>query len=422
MRIAVIGSGISGLGAALALHRRPGTDLTLFEKEPRPGGHAHTIDVDDGGRSIPVDTGFIVYNELNYPNLTALFSWAGVDTIASDMSFALSSDDGALEWAGRHSATLSGLFAQRHNLVDPGFYRFLLGIRRFQQQAIRDVAKDSIGDVTLAGYLAGRNVSDRVRDDYVVPMGAAIWSMTPGETLAFPARAFMAFFDNHKLLQWDRPRWRTVRNGSWSYVRNVAAHLASAVRTSTPVKSVRRVSNGVIVVDAKGHEWSFDVAILATHAPVSLGLLADPTECERSVLGAFRTSKNRVVVHRDVALMPRRRAAWAAWNVLRRGVDGGAAVTYWMNRLQSLPEECPLFVTLNPDRVIDPAKVFATFSYDHPVYDAAAIAAQARLPSIQGTDRLWFAGAWTGYGFHEDGLRSGLAAAQALGGIAPWLR
>lgn len=421
MRVAVIGSGITGLGAALALQGRPGVDVVLFEKEPRPGGHAHTIDIGYDGQSISVDTGFIVYNELNYPNLTALFKWAGVKTMASDMSFALSSDDGAFEWAGRHVAPLGGLFAQRKNLLDPSFVRFLLGIRRFQQQAIRDVATGSIGDETLGRYLTERHVSNRVRDDYIVPMGAAIWSMTPGETLDFPARAFMAFFDNHKLLQWDRPRWRTVQGGSWSYVRRLVGHLGSAVCVSTPVISVRRASNSVIVKDASG-ERLFDVAILATHAPTALGLLADATESERSVLGAFRVSSNRVVVHRDVSLMPRRKAAWAAWNVLRRSGGHGAAVTYWMNRLQAVPEECPLFVTLNPDRAIDPARVFASFSYDHPLYDAAAIAAQARLPTIQGQDRLWFAGAWSGYGFHEDGLRSGLAAAHALGGIVPWAR
>ena len=422
MRVAVIGAGISGLGAALALSQRQGIEVTLFEKEPRAGGHAHTIDIDYDGRAISVDTGFIVYNELNYPNLTALFRWAGVETLASDMSFALSSDDGAREWAGRHASPLGGLFAQRSHLLDPGFYRFLLGIRRFQQQAMADVAAGTIGDVTLGRYLAERNVPNRVRDDYVVPMGAAIWSMTPGDTLAFPARAFMVFFDNHKLLQWDRPRWRTVRNGSRSYVRAVDAHLGESLRSSSPIAEVRSAAGSVTVVDRKGQQRAFDAAILAAHAPTSLGLIADPTARQRAVLGAFRVSSNTVVVHRDVALMPRRRAAWASWNVLRRGKGDGAAVTYWMNRLQSIPEDCPLFVTLNPDREIDPAKVFATFSYNHPVYDAEAITAQQRLPTLQGENRIWFAGAWSGYGFHEDGLRSGLAAAHALGGIAPWLR
>ena len=422
MRIAIIGSGISGLGAAISLAALPGVEIVVYEKDARAGGHANTIDVDYAGRSIAVDTGFIVYNELNYPNLTALFDWAGVETIASDMSFALSSDDGGFEWCGRHTAPLSGLFAQAANALDPGFYRFLLGIRRFQHCAIADVAANRIGSETLAEYLAARGVPDRVRDDYVVPMGAAIWSMTPGETLAFPARSFIAFFDNHKLLQWDRPRWRTVKGGSRNYTTRLRAGLGGAVRLATPAALLRRDGDGVIVRDSAGHEDRFDAAILATHAPTALALLSDADKTERDVLGAFRVSNNSVVVHRDAALMPRRRGAWAAWNMLRRQGGDKAAVTYWMNCLQALPDDCPLFVTLNPDRDIDPKAVFATIAYDHPVYDAAAIAAQARLNSIQGKNRVYFAGAWTGYGFHEDGLRSGLDAAHALGGMAPWQR
>lgn len=406
----------------MALEGQPGVEVVLFEKLARAGGHAHTIDVDYDGRSLAVDTGFIVYNELNYPNLTAMFRWADVPTIASNMSFALSSDNGSFEWAGRHTSPLGGLFAQRGNLFDVGYLRFLLGVRRFQKQAIADVTHHRIGNETLGKYLETRNVSARVRDDYVVPMGAAIWSMTPGDTLEFPARSFLVFFNNHKLLQWDRPLWRTVKGGSRTYVAALEKRLGHVVRTSSPVTALRRSDNGVIITDNMGVEQRFDAAIFATHAPTALGILADASDHERDVLGAFRVSDNRVVVHRDVALMPRRRAAWASWNVLRRTGSDMAAVTYWMNRLQALPDECPLFVTLNPDRDIDPAKVFATFAYDHPVYDAVAIAAQERLASIQGANRIWFAGAWTGYGFHEDGLRSGLAAARPLGGIAPWLR
>lgn len=422
MRVAVIGSGISGLGAAIALHGMPDVEVVVFEHEPRIGGHAHTIDVDYDGRAIAVDTGFIVYNELNYPNLTAMFDWAGVETIASGMSFALSSDDGAFEWAGRHTSPLGGLFAQRRNWVDPGFYRFLLGIRRFQAQAISDVVQDRIGAETLGEYLGQRGISDRVRDDYVVPMGAAIWSMTPGETLDFPARAFMAFFNNHKLLQWDRPRWRTVKGGSRHYVEALKARLGEALRPASAITAVRRLADGVSITSHSGDEMRFDAVIFATHAPTALRLLADASDAEREVLGAFKVSHNRVVVHRDMALMPRRRAAWASWNLLRRQGSDKAAVTYWMNALQSLPETCPLFVTLNPDREVDPARTFASLAYDHPVYDQAAISAQGRLASIQGANRVWFAGAWTGYGFHEDGLRSGLSAGEALGGGAPWRR
>lgn len=422
MRVAVVGSGIAGFGAALSLHGRPGIEVTLYEREARLGGHAHTIDVDYDGTAIAVDTGFIVYNELNYPNLTALFAWAGIGTIASDMSFALSAGDGAFEWCGRHTSTLSGLFAQKTNALDAGFYRFLLGIRQFQKRAIADDEAGAIGAETLADYLARIGVPDRVRDDYVVPMGAAIWSMSPGETLQFPARSFMAFFNNHKLLQWDRPRWRTVQGGSRHYVEKLAGSLGTAVRPSTGIQSIRRVGEGFILRDVHGAEHDHDAVIIAAHAPTALSLLADADAHTRSVLGAFRVSHNRVVVHRDPALMPRRRQAWASWNMLRPDNAGRAAVTYWMNRLQALPDTCPLFVTLNPGRAVQDKYVFASFDYDHPVYDAAAISAQPQIESIQGQGQIYFAGAWTGYGFHEDGLRSGLAAAAKLGGVPPWQR
>ena len=432
MRVAVIGAGISGLGAAIALHGMACVDVSLFEREPRAGGHAHTIDIAYGQTNVAVDTGFIVYNVLNYPHLTALFQWAGVDTIASDMSFALSSDDGAFEWCGRHEAPLRGLFAQASNAFDPAFYRFLLGIRQVQRRAIRDHAAGTVGDGTLDAYLTRIACPPRVRDDYVVPMGAAIWSMTPGETLAFPAASFIAFFNNHKLLQWDRPTWRTVKGGSRGYVDRLEQQLGAALRKGEAVSSLQRSETGVTLHLEDGRTETFDAAILATHAPTALRLLGDATPRERDILSAFRVSNNVVVVHRDAALMPKRKAAWASWNLLRRTGDSEAAVTYWMNRLQAIPDEIPLFVTLNPDRPVREDLIFAQFNYDHPVYDASAITAQQRLAAFQDQEtqdpqarqqgRVLFAGAWTGYGFHEDGLRSGLAAASALGGLAPWLR
>lgn len=422
MKVAIIGAGVAGLGAALSL-ARGGAQVTLYERDARLGGHAHTIDADYDGRAIAVDTGFIVYNELNYPHFTAMLDWLGVETLASDMSFALSRDDGAFEWCGQDRDTLNGLFAQRRNLVSPAFLGFLGGVRRFQTRARADIAAGAVGDEPLDAYLAARGVGQRVRDDYIVPMGAAIWSMTPGDTLAFPARSFLAFFDNHKLLQWDRPVWRTVKGGSRAYVRAARARLDAApgftARLGAAVASVRR-DGAHALVECDGSVERFDAAILATHAPTALALLADADARERDALSAFRVSANHVVVHRDAALMPHRRAAWASWNVLQRGRDGRAAVTYWMNRLQAIPNETPLFVTLNADRAPREETVFARFDYDHPLYDAAAIAAQARLPAVQGANRVWFAGAWTGYGFHEDGLASGLDAARGLGGAPPW--
>lgn len=274
----------------------------------------------------------------------------------------------------------------------------------------------------MAAYLERIGCPARVRDDYIVPMGASIWSMTPGETLAFPARSFFTFFNNHKLLQWGRPRWRTVKGGSRSYVTQLTKRLGNAVRTGAAVTAVRRDGGKVIVSSGNGEDAVYDAVVFATHAPTALSLLADADADERSVIGAFRVSHNEVVVHSDTALMPVRRRAWASWNLLRRAGSERAAVTYWMNRLQALPDSHPLFVTLNPDRPIRADRVFASFAYDHPLYDAAAIAAQGRLESIQGRGNVYFAGAWTGYGFHEDGLRAGLGAAAKLGGVAPWLR
>lgn len=422
MRIAIVGAGISGLGAAVALRGRPDIKVTLYERESRAGGHAHTIDIDYNGQGVAVDTGFIVYNELNYPNLTALFGWAGVGTSTSDMSFALSSDDGALEWCGRLASPLGGIFAQRRNLFDVAFHRFLLGIWRFQRRAIQDHDAGAFGDEPLADYLARTGCSPRLRDDYIIPMGAAIWSMTPGDTLAFPARSFITFFRNHKLLQRDRPHWRTVTGGSRHYVDRLTQQLAGSLRTGCAVASIGRTKQGHVVRDENGATDTFDAVVLATHAPQALALLTSPSPALRAALGSFRTSVNQVVVHRDRSLMPRRKAAWASWNLLRRTGNDAAAVTYWMNSLQSLPNDCPVFVTLNPDRPIREDLIFAKMSYNHPIYDGRAIAAQQALEAVQGEDGLYFAGAWTGHGFHEDGLLSGLKAAGMLGGIAPWLR
>ncbi|MDE2579407.1 MAG: FAD-dependent oxidoreductase [Hyphomicrobiales bacterium] len=419
MRVAVIGAGVAGLGAAIALSERPQTSVALFEKEGTLGGHAHTIDVDYDGRKIAVDTGFIVYNELNYPNFTQLLRWAGVETLASDMSFSLSCSDGAFEWAGRDTRPVSGLFAQRRNAFSPRFLLFLNAVRRFQERALADMASGAIGEETLGDYIAARGFGADLRDNYVAPMGAAIWSMSQDETLDFPARAFLNFFENHRLLHWKRPVWRTVAGGSRSYVAVLQEKLGACVRLAAPVRAVRRTEGGVMLQLHDGAVEQFDAAILATHAPTALALLTDATDEERRVLGAFRVSANTVVVHRNAGLMPKRREAWASWNVLRRNRAARPAVTYWMNRLQSIPESTPLFITLNPDRDIAPEAVFAERAYDHPLYDAAAFAAQARLPQIQ-KGAIRFAGAWTGYGFHEDGLRSGISAAQAFDGGAPW--
>jgi len=419
-KVAVIGAGISGLAATLVLIQAQNIDVTLFEAGAEAGGHAHTVRVNVEGRTVDVDTGFIVYNESNYPHLTAMLTWLNVATSPSEMSFALTSGDGAFEWCGQDVRPLSGLFAQKSNLLRPGFWLFLKGILDLQRVARADVAQGRIGDETLGAYLAARGLSRRVINDYIVPMGAAIWSMTPRDTLDFPARSFFAFFENHKLLQRDRPKWRTVTGGSRRYVEACEKKIGNRLKLDCGIRSVRRNGQGVVLTDIHGISHEFDDVILACHAPTTLALLEDASNEERRVLSAFRVSQNKVVLHRDIAQMPKRRAAWAAWNVKRADDQAPVAVTYWMNRLQPLDGQTPLFITLNPVLPISPQTILGEFDYAHPVYDAAAIAAQAQLPGLQGGDHVYFAGAWTEYGFHEDGLRSGLNAAKALGGVLPW--
>ncbi|MBV1707738.1 MAG: FAD-dependent oxidoreductase [Hyphomicrobiales bacterium] len=424
MRIAIIGSGIAGHAAALALTYAPQHhEVVLYEREGRAGGHAATVDVAWRGGTLPVDTGFIVYNEPNYPHLRAFFDWAGVATQPSDMSFSVSAGHGAFEWCGAEGpGALGRLFAQRRNLASPSFLNMLREILRFQKQATADLRHGSIGAVSLEAYLARHRFCARLQRDYLVPMGAAIWSTSPRAMLAFPAQSFIEFFENHALLQWQRPQWRTVTGGSRNYVERLGVLLGDRIRLGRAVTAVTREPASVRVRDADGHEDHFDHVVLATHAPDSMALLTSPTPQERAIIGGLHTSQNRVVLHADPALMPKRRRAWAAWNFLRLdGREGEkVSVTYWMNALQGLPADCPLFVSLNPPFEPDPALVHAEFSYAHPQFDAAALVARARLPEIQGRDRISWCGAWTGHGFHEDGMRSGLEAAAALGGRAPW--
>lgn len=412
-RIAIIGSGISGLGAAWSL--APLHDVTLFEKDARLGGHANTVDVDYEGKHIAVDTGFIVYNELNYPNLTALFAQLGVATEASNMGFAVSLDQGRLEWSGE---SLKTLFAQRRNLVSPSFHAMWIDILRFNSFARRDLASGAAHGQSLGAWLDARRLGKAFRENYLLPMGAAIWSTPANEMLAFPAESFLSFFANHKLIDFDRPQWRTVTGGSREYVAKLAAALTLRIATGTPVKAVTRSDQGVSVALTDRTE-TFDQVIFACHSDQALSLLGDASPEERALLGAVRYAPNTAWLHRDAALMPRRRNVWAAWNYLRRTDEregSPVAVSYWMNRLQNLDQSRPLFVTLNPVEPPQPHFTFARFEYDHPQFDQKALQAQQRLFAIQGARNSWFCGAWCGHGFHEDGLTAGLEVARALGG------
>lgn len=417
LKIAIIGSGVSGASAAWALHAHH--DVILYEKDSRPGGHTATADIDYDGRAIAVDTGFIVYNEATYPNLTALFAETGVKTHASDMSFALSLDHGRLEWAGDN---LSTLFAQKRNLLRPSFLWMIREILRFNKLCLKDRAKGHLQKLSIGDYLNWRGFSPGFTNNYLVPMAAAIWSSPAARLLDFPAEQFVNFFDNHRLIYSDAHQWRTVSGGSRNYLDKLLAPLGNRLRLNAGVVSVRRQGAQVLVSDVTGTETAFDRVIFASHSDQTLAMLSDATADEKRILGAIPYQPNRVVLHRDERLMPVRRKVWASWNYLRSadGDRSAATVTYWMNRLQGIPDDCPLFVTLNPDREPDPAKVFAEYTYEHPLFDAHAMGAQKQLDAIQGENNCYFAGAWTAYGFHEDGLRSGLAAAAALGGVVPW--
>lgn len=416
-KIAVVGSGISGAAAAWALNST--ADVTMFEADHRPGGHTATVDIDYLGHNVSVDTGFIVYNELNYPDLSALFRHLGVATHESDMGFSLSLDDGRLEWSG---STFRSLFAQKRNAVSPSFLWMLKEILRFNRQCTVDRDSGYLGHFSIGEYLHRRNFSSAFRDNYLIPMAAAIWSTPRAEMLDYPAASFITFFENHRLIHHERPKWRTVTGGSRNYLDKLLAPLAGRIRLSCPVRTIVRDAFGVTVWGAGRQPERFDHVIIAAHSDQALAMLGDATSVEQKVLSAIRYRPNRVVLHRDPRLMPKRRAAWAAWNYLRSSSHGDTevCVTYWMNRLQGIDEKLPLFVSLNP--MIEPREelVFGEWNFDHPQFDARAHSAQARLDEIQNVRGASFAGAWTCHGFHEDGLRSGLDAAVSLGASVPW--
>ncbi|MBU6426331.1 MAG: FAD-dependent oxidoreductase [Rhodospirillales bacterium] len=406
-RIAVVGAGVTGLACAWLLSQRH--DVTLFESEPRLGGHSHTVEVD----GVAMDTGFIVYNEPAYPNLTALFGHLGVPTQATDMSFSVSLHHGGLEYSG---SSLRGLLAQPANALNPRFWAMLAGILRFYRKAPADEA--SLGEMSLRDYLAQGGFGEAFLQDHLYPMIAAVWSCPAEAAGELPAASFIRFCNNHGLLKLaGRPPWRTVQGGSRNYVARLSAAYTGAAHMATPVKAVRRHACGVELA-LPGGPASFDDVVLACHADQAFALLADPSPLEREIIGAFRTTRNEVVLHGDAAAMPQRRAAWAAWNYMG-GEDGELTVSYWMNRLQNLPAARQWFVTLNSPWPL--RDIVLRQSFTHPVFDTAALRAQKRLWDVQGFRRTWFCGAWWGAGFHEDGLQAGLAVAEALGGVRrPW--
>ena len=413
----MVGSGIAGLTAAWLLSRRHG--VTLFEAEDWLGGHTHTIDVRVDGIEAPVDTGFLVFNDRTYPNLLALFEHLGVASALSEMSFSVSLPEAGIEWAGANLATL---FAQKSNLLRPSFWGMLRDILRFNREAVELLSRGVPEDLSLGAFLERQGYGVAFRDWYLLPMAAAIWSCPARQMARYPCATFLRFCHNHGLLQIsDRPQWRTVEGGGREYVRRMAAEIAD-VRLGTPVRRITRLADAVEVRSADGTQ-RFDQVVLACHSDQALALLADAHPDERRLLGGIRYQPNRVLVHTDRTFMPRARAAWSSWNYVSATSDSGrrpVSVSYWLNRLQPLPFRTNVIEPLNPHREPRADSVLARFDYSHPVFDEAAVRAQRELPTIQGRWRTWYCGAWCGFGFHEDGLKSGLRVANALGVAAPW--
>lgn len=419
MRIAIVGSGISGLSAAWLL--APNHEVVLFEANDYAGGHSNTVDVSLDNLSHPVDTGFLVHNDRTYPNLIQLFPLLNVATHPTEMTFSVSLPAADVEWAG---SDLGSLFAQTRNLWRPAFWRMLSHILRFNRDAGHLLAEAVASGETLGELLGRHGYSQEFRDWYLYPMGAAIWSSPLKGMDVFPAETFIRFCLNHGLLQiMNRPQWKTVVNGSRVYVQAMLERISN-VRLSSPVSSVRRTRDAVEIESPHGCE-KFDRVILACHTDQALAMLNDAHPEEHAMLSAIRYQANTAWLHTDDALMPQRQRTWSAWNYYSPEKDSAnaenpVAVTYWLNRLQQLPFKSNLFLTLNPPVAPEKSRVLQKIEYAHPLLDSAAYAAQKKLALIQGMDRVYFCGAWAGYGFHEDGLKSGMKVASLLGANIPW--
>ncbi len=414
-RIAIIGSGIAGLGSAWLL--AGDYDVTVFEADERAGGHTHTVMHGEQ----PVDTGFIVLNDRNYPRFQAFLAALDVPTQASDMSFGVSIGGGAIEWAGDNWRSL---FAQKKLIASGAHWRMLVDIVRFNRQGKQLLHERALPQSALGDFLDRHGYGEAFRARYLLPMAAAIWSTPTRDMLDFPVAAFLRFFDNHGLLDVaGRPQWRTVTGGSDRYVQAVARVLGERLRLGCRVAGVTRTAEDVRLRLESGKTQTFDQVIFACHADATRALLEDADARERAVLGAFRFQPNRALLHSDARLMPRRRSVWSSWNYLadRAEVsDQRVSVSYWMNRLQRIDGPRDYFVSLNP--LVEPKAdtVIREIEYDHPVFDAAAIDAQQKLAELQGVRRSWYCGAWCGYGFHEDGLAAAERVAEGLGVAPPW--
>jgi predicted NAD/FAD-binding protein len=415
-KIAIVGTGISGLAAAYLLHTEH--EIAVYEKASRIGGHTRTLTVDYDGVRIPVDTGFIVFNEKNYPHLSAMFRHLGVAAHKSDMTFAATIRDGWLEWGAKD---LDAIIGQRRNLLRPQFGFLLRDVLRFNAEAEDTVER--CPDLTLDGLMTELRLGEWFRRYYLLPMSGAIWSCPPREMLAFPARTLVRFFANHHLLSArGQPQWYTVTGGSQEYVTRLTQSFAPRIRTNCGVAQIRRDGGRVAVTDTHGRTDIYDHVVLACHGDEALALLSDADRREREALGAFRYQRNVAVLHKDARVMPKRKRCWASWVYTSDGRDDDPAisVTYWMNRLQAIRNDRPLFVTLNPTQAIEDRHVFDRHDFAHPVFDRDAIAAQPKVQALQGLRNTWYCGAHLRHGFHEDGLASAVHVARLFGVATPW--
>jgi len=415
-RIAIVGTGISGLGAAWLLH--PRHEITVYEKASRIGGHSRTLTVDYDGCPIAVDTGFIVFNKPNYPNLTGLFAHLGVPVHKSNMTFSASIRDGWLVWGAQD---LDAIFGQRRNLLRPRFALLIRDVMKFNTGAEAAVARHP--HFTLDQLIDHMGLGDWFRRFYLLPMAGAIWSCPLKEMLAFPARTLVQFFLNHHLMSVrGQPQWYTVTGGAQEYVRRLSTPFAHRIRIGCGAEAIIREGGKVAIRDTRGETHIYDDVVMACHGDETLALLKDASVEERTALSPFRYQKNIAILHRDESVMPRRKRCWASWVYTSNGhvADPGITVSYWMNRLQNIDPNYPLFVSLNPSRDIPEHLVFDRHEFDHPLFDSAAMAAQPRVQALQGARRTWFCGAHLRHGFHEDGLSSAVTVARLLGSAIPW--
>lgn len=420
-KIAVVGSGISGLSCAWLLSKAH--DVTLYEKDDRLGGHTNTVTIPIQGKDIAVDTGFIVFNPVNYPNLVKFFETLHIPSVETDMSFSVSVNQGDLEYSG---TGMSGLLAQKKNLLRPSFWQMIRDLMRFYRESGEMLNREDVDQISLRELLNIHGYSNAFIYNHLLPMGAAIWSTPVEKMLNYPASSFLRFCRNHGLVQLkDRPQWRTVNGGSKQYIDKIAETLEGKIRLNSRIHKIIRHPTHITILDHHGHSEHYDDVVLACHSDQALKLLETPSELEQKLLSCFPYQRNKAYLHQDDRLMPQRRSVWSSWNYLSEGerdLTQSVSVTYWMNTLQPLNTGQNLFVSLNPLREPGKESIHRTFFYDHPEFGRDALANQKRLWELQGVQRTWYCGAYFGYGFHEDGLQAGLAVAEQLGGLPrPWV-